>query len=846
VIKKPSLLLLFLFISIGIAQASVFDWKCYESDNFAVYFHKGFESRARETIYYLELYKPKVVKLTGNNYGKVTVILEDNGLNSNGNANPINNKMGYYLSSPGNEGFESLYGNWLGGLSIHEQTHIGSLTNATGLSQLSCTIFGNIFMPNIYSPGWIIEGITVYHESHLNKYEGRLNDGLYDAVIASKVKSNSFPTPVIASLPVKTYPIDKIYNYGGAFFRFLAIQYGEDRFADFFNTLGSYYWIPLTLGTLPAIGIDKAAHEVYGKDFPELFSEWEAFEVARHKDWTTDGVQITSSSWYKGGLRSYNNKLYYSKVFIVQTSPYSSQYSTQITEYDPATNEETKQIDLVNEINSPIQIVNNILYYTVPQFGNNYANLSQKELGIVSSLYAYNLTTGKTKPLLKESIRAFCVKPDGEIIYAKEKTSDFGSELVSYKNGQISKIGTIPELISEIELCDDKYIVVSKKNNNAWNINYLLPGSLQLLPIINSSWAEFNISVDKGIIYYTADYDSKYALYAYDLSNGTVAQLTNGGYAKSKATPINDRIYFIGIDNEGEDLFVKKYSPRPYKVQETETITNIDYDKISPNITEYDGFSHSLMELLKPSQRIFPSLLTGEDALGVNIYQVGLGSAGLDITITNKLFTPLTLSFGTQTILNRHRNFVGVTYPVYKSLEEGLSSLEVGFTTNFSSNYIPKTEAVFRYPNYSINFNIMGDIQNKGALTNTSFKYTLNNIGIRSSVSLFRNFDIVEDIRGSNLHFAKNQRGLVAKVDITTKIGEIRDGLWNPRIFAGDMYGGFFVDYSSIKSDRATYGYEFSLETGLGDVLLFVPRVGIAFSGKKFDFYSRYNFMLPF
>ncbi|HAV43570.1 TPA: hypothetical protein DCX15_06120 [bacterium] len=41
------------------------------------------------------------------------------------------------------------------------------LTNTKGPAKLATTLFGPIFHPNMYSPGWVLEGITIYGESQL-------------------------------------------------------------------------------------------------------------------------------------------------------------------------------------------------------------------------------------------------------------------------------------------------------------------------------------------------------------------------------------------------------------------------------------------------------------------------------------------------------------------------------------------------------------------------------------------------------------------------------------------------------------------------------------------------------
>ena len=154
-----------------------FDWKTLKTDDFTVIYKEEYYWEALHTLQTLEYYKDNVAGIIGDGQRNLPVVIEDVGAVSNGYANPIFNNVHIFTHPPGfayrMEGIE----NWYRAVAVHEHAHILHLSKTMGMSRLLTNAFGSLFAPNIYSPGWITEGITVYCESQITPNEGRLNDG---------------------------------------------------------------------------------------------------------------------------------------------------------------------------------------------------------------------------------------------------------------------------------------------------------------------------------------------------------------------------------------------------------------------------------------------------------------------------------------------------------------------------------------------------------------------------------------------------------------------------------------------------------------------------------------------
>ena len=129
------LILITFILIISSNQVFALEWKKYESEHFIVFYPVNLESQARESIYFLEKERPDVGKLTGNKIkGKIPIVIEDRGQFTNGFADPINNKIGIFTYPPGSYSSLSGYENWFRLLNTHELTHMGHMTNTSGLS----------------------------------------------------------------------------------------------------------------------------------------------------------------------------------------------------------------------------------------------------------------------------------------------------------------------------------------------------------------------------------------------------------------------------------------------------------------------------------------------------------------------------------------------------------------------------------------------------------------------------------------------------------------------------------------------------------------------------------------
>ncbi|MDI6840318.1 MAG: hypothetical protein QMD71_05670 [bacterium] len=839
------------------------DWKSVKTDNFTVIYKPGYEWEATEVLNNLEYYRSEVTALTGNRPKHLPIVIEDIGTVSNGMADPIFNNIHIYTYPPSGI-FASSTENWYRLVSLHEYTHMCHLTKTAGVSRAVTTLFGRIFQPNLFSPGWVVEGITVYSESQLSNYEGRLNDGCFDAYIGARAKEGKLPSIHTATYSPLEFPYRTgIYLYGGEFFNYLADTYGKDRFSQLFDIYGSFFWAPFFGQLFPFFGIDMAARITYGKDLPSLFSAWKRYEEKKYKDWKIDGDRVTKKGDFVKYLVNDGNKLYYVHTYPKKTDALKGFEFYKIVEFNIDTQKEQTLVSLTSPVSTPLRVKNNELYYTTYEFKKGYANASMMGFGIISLLHMNDLKTGKDKVIFSDAIRAFCVLEDGSILYSKDRQHKFGSELWLYRGGKKEQLWVTDYLLGEL-IANSKYIVTSARTDyKNWDVYLLDLSSKRLTPIATTPWSESNIWLVGDTLLFTANYDKIYSIYGYDILDHKLYQLTQGGYATNGVFS-NDNLYFIGDTKAGFDIYKKKidfveYTPKKWLVSDRP-----DFSKNKLSIS-HGGYFDVLSTALKPAVRIpfiLPAdttfkkwslgcILVGADATYENFYTVSFGYDPIEETpflssfLRSLFLSPISIDMEYRSKITAG---LGITYPLFMSLSPGLSSLSLylrgkAFKEDFSRKELkPGLVIEFTFPYTDVFVGVESSVERGKFGSNIERTAYSVEAGIRNYIKggelriSAKGYSDKENpdpigikIRGYDQLYTKTGSSLT--LEYAHPILKIRKGLWNPNLFFEDLCAAIFTDVAfAIDGEyNLSCGMELKLETGtmLG-LIKAAPKLGIA------------------
>ncbi len=842
-----------------------FDWKTLKTDDFTVIYRQGYYTEALHTLRNLEYYKDAVRRIIGDGHRGVPVVIEDVGAVSNGFANPLFNNIHIFTHAPGfsyrMEGMES----WYRVVAVHEYAHILHLSRTRGFSRVLNDVFGPVFAPNIYSPGWIIEGITVYNESQGSLYEGRLNDGFFDGYIGARVHAGAMPSIVEATNTPHDFPFGAYYLYGGEFFSFLAHEYGEDRFSDFFERYGSYFWAPLS-AVLPFSGIDIAVRRVYGKSFPELFNEWREYEESRHQNWQPAGTRLTDHGWYMYSLEEAGGKIYYVRYLPVKVDGFSQMGLVHIVEHDPEYGRERILKTLSGVTSAPIRLVNNKLYYASHDLSRGYANIYYNGYGIVINLHELDIETGADKILLTEDIRGFCILPDRGILYSRDRSDSFGSEIWFVKDDEQRMLLQTDLLVNEMVAAGARVAVVARHDFENWDIFLFDVAAGDFQPVVQSPWIEGSISLHLDTLLFTANYGRVYSIYALDLTTGTLCRLTHEGYA-DHGVVIGQSVYFQGLSKDGFDLYQSRLDPIPVEIPKTAPSVKPDLEAM--DLTIQNGGYADVLATLLPSVRLpfavptkhdfsawaYGLFFLGGDATNENMYGGILGhdidqdDALFYLLWQSRFFSPLDLTF-----FYDYRNSLecNVSLPAFLSSEYGLSNITLFLNSRFFNSYTrrefsPGFGIGFRFPYTSFSLTLAlpyerqawgSDIHRSAQQLTVGLKQFLNGgeLCVYGRAYVDRHNPEVQEFRIRGSEVIESSRAVVLSTEYVRRLCRVRWGLWNPNIYFEDLYWAAFIDYAWTEegSDYYSAGGELRLEvkTGFGFLQL-VPKLGFALTDAR-------------
>lgn len=814
------------------------DWQVLKTEYFTVFYPSDLEEVAQEILQTLEFYRPEVEKLTGNRKHHLPIVVDDFGVSANGLAQPFFYHVHLFWYPP-KAGMLGTVEDWYTLVAVHEYTHILQMTNVGKGPKIMCSIFGNIFSPNVAVPGWVVEGITVYSESRLSNYQGRLNDGKFDAYIGARVAADRFPSILDATFSPHEFHLEGIYTYGGLFFSFLAQTYGEEKLAEFFTVHGS-----------SSESLDRNAEVVFGKSFPELWEEWKDYETERFNDFRIDGERVTADGWYisnpvvtkgEGGERI----LYYKREKQVKAGPDRIYYRAEIVARNLSTQKERVAVTTTSSFNLPLKVRDHKLYYGVNEIKSGYDNALTYGYGVYAQLREKDLRSGKDRLVLAGDLRAYELLPDGSVLYATAMKNSFGSRIYLYHPDTGSKLlYEVPYLIDEMAADAGRIVFSARKNGENNNLYLFALETGEFTPLVTTPYGEYGIALAGDQLFFHANYHQVYGVYCYDLATAQVYKLTTGNYATEPAyDEAGGDLYFVGLHADGFDLYRQKATFSPYELPAAAP-TKWAHREEKALVVEAQrgGYGDNLrtltpkimLPLYLPSDDGYQAgvLLLGHDAIGhFPGYQLGLlydseaGRWGTESLVTLNLFPPFLVGLGYQSFADRPL-YLDFTYPFYNRLSPGLSDITVGLACSYGekrgTELVPYTAFGFNYPRTKLNFELRTPVEErdyagKGKRIGYYGRVEANRLWGNGELTLkMQGFidpdnedDVFPRIRGYKESLPAKQGG-IATLEYSHPLLRLRTGSWLFSLYLEDLYGALFVD--AAVPDEGDYQLAYGVE----------------------------------
>ncbi len=542
------LLILILFSYSAFAVDPRLNWNTIESKNFYIHYADGYESLAQKTANLAEQAHKKLQKeFNWQPEDKTHLVVSDETDSANGFATPINfNKSVLFVAPPDSANSLEDFDNWLETLITHEYTHILHLDKASGVVEMMRGIFGRqfLFFPNAYQPGWLVEGLSTFYETDIEKGIGRGQSTTFKMMMRTEVENGIKPVSQV-NLPIRSWPMGTVsYLYGVNFYQFLHETYGEQGVADLIDNYSDNI-IPFR--------INSNAQSVLNKDIDEL---WEAFSV-----------------WL------------------------NQRYQAEITVHNNSGIVEGKKISDLGYNTGPVEIKNQQGVYFVAGGAFDHTKLMQRVDG--ESRFVAELSRGATINYHEKSgvlvvQKDFCdeynkngdiyiVKnegvealtkcgryrtaawsADGESIFAVKVSKGKSTLQQLSKQGEIMKTlwqGNETDIVSQIKTSPDGKFVLAAvfRKEHGWNIEEFDLVNAQWLPITDDWVIDMYPSYsDNGqSILFSSERTGRYQIYRYQKLTKSMQQLTNvvSGAFNPIEFSAQSPLFYVGYNHNGRDIY---------------------------------------------------------------------------------------------------------------------------------------------------------------------------------------------------------------------------------------------------------------------------------------------------
>ncbi len=547
-----------------------YNWFTIKGKHVQVHYHEGAERTAKIVAKIADEVWGPLTRLYKYEPETVHFVIKDIDDYSNGATYFFDNKIEIWASALDFE----LRGahNWLRNVISHEFTHMVQI-QASMKTTRRIPAFYLQFMnyedkrrpdilygfPNVIAsypiamvnvPSWFAEGTAQYMRKDFHYDDW---DTHRDMILRCYALDNNMLTWNQMGVFGKTsLGNESVYNSGFALVRYISQKYGEDKLR----------LISDRLGVIKNFTIDAAFEDVLGKDGNQIYQEWSSFvkkdyrkRSAKVLNNLTEGEKIIKEGFanFYPQFSADGEKIYYISNKSQDYLSLSSLY-----EYNLKTGKETKLIDDVHSTFSVLPDTNKILYAKLSDDNKNWIK--------IHDIYIYDLKTKDEKRLTK-GLRANNPSLSHNakkivFVFQKDGTSNLGlvnidgtgfKRITFFENGEQVYNPKFSE--------DDSYILFDYSYHDGRDIARVDTNGSNFELIMNAKYDERNPYEANGKIYFSSDKTGIFNIYALDLQSGETKQLTNViGGAFMPFADKQGRIAYAGYTSTGYKIFL--ISPR--------------------------------------------------------------------------------------------------------------------------------------------------------------------------------------------------------------------------------------------------------------------------------------------
>lgn len=649
-----------------------YDWKTIETAHFSIHYPKYLGKIAEDFAPETEGIHRRLSPLFRHSPGiKTNIVLVDNFDYGNGMASVLPQPtVILYVTDTGSNLSPYSYREWLKYVFTHEYSHILHLDTVEGGAIMTNLLFGRVLFPNSLNPGFIVEGMAVYMESHYGR-GGRIFNPRFEAQMRMDILEDNMKTIGQSAVDTTKWPGRNLwYVYGAYFIEYLADKYGQDKLFRMSKIYSDFVLYD---------GIDNCYRLLFGKSLAELWDEWIEHEKGKYFEESgrlsaqglTEPEKTTQSGFYnlQPSWSDDSQHIYYAHRDF-GSYPAIRKVSRDLS--DSAVIE-------TNAFDDNMDVAGGKLVYSKAQIYNNYYYYKDLYLMDLSSKKLVRLTRGE-----RAGDPSFS-RDGGKIIFTKlneGSRSLWIMDAASQKASPVTEEKKGVSYFSPVFSPDGEKIAAAKWADGKQSI-YLVnlgTGNEYRIPA-EGLCGNPCFSDDGKFVFFDSDLSGISNIYAYNIQNKKLLQVTNvlGMALMPAPSPDMTRIAYVNYSSQGYDLSVIPYAPEKWRevsslaVKDTKEAEDIPPRMVSVRKTGYNPVPALLPKFWMPFSVLdengrHTSIFTlGMDSLSQHMYQ---GEISYDWTARRPIYQ---LMYSNNQFLPQI-SIMGVDYPMAYSWDSGTAT----------------------------------------------------------------------------------------------------------------------------------------------------------------------------
>ncbi len=675
--KKTILLLISLILLLSFPVQSFarynpeWKWRTIRTDNFTVYYPEGHENLAMRVLSLSDEVYDDVTGYLGVKPRRCPIVLNPGTDIFNGFFSVFPNRISLFETpmysvrgfGPASDLMDLVY--------THEYAHYVHLTTRLGLYGVMSRFLGDgLAISNVFSPGWIIEGVTTNAETMFTD-GGRGRSSLFRGEMMSFTEMGGlWSLSSAGTTPPYAPPINRIYLSGYYIVEYLNRVYGEKAISQ----LGRFQARHPLMGTGGAIKqITKKSPKAFYKEFIADFET----RTGNLKDKVlADGFPSGQVILYEpiDDLKSH----FWTDKGTIKVLRRGYDKKTVIVEINPATSEivEEKETGNLNNISTIRSTPDGRII-----FGEVYYHpIGDGELD-VTDLVIFDTMT-------KEHIRL----TKGEHIYSAALSPDYKTFVAARRNGMWTELILLDEDGTNIRPLFSKpgiyvetpcwspdgssiagVITVGQKSD----IVLVNPQAGSVKTLFKTDIHEDNepsFSPDGRWVVFSSSRSGIWNIYAWDTIEKKLYQLTSVFYAASepRVSPDGEILSFLSMYRGVNRLCIMPFKPQTgmeVHVEDGDIIDEPDIFRLEPDI-KFESKGIPLWEAYRPIAHI-PYFGQDENGSMIGVYLLGADPIGLNTYIAEILYGLESNKFGYDVSVINKSFWPTIKARIYDSSEEG-------------------------------------------------------------------------------------------------------------------------------------------------------------------------------